>query len=263
MPEWYHPIMVRRPLLASILLVSALLGAFTLAGTAAAPTRVVAVGDVHGASRGVRDGPPADRPRRRQAPLDGRHGHARADWRHHGPRSAGSRDARLRDGAREAGGEGGRRVHPAARQPRGDERDGRSALRHARDLPDVRDQPLRGGPRQGVSGVRRVPLGSRRSRAQPPRAGGRGHPEEVDGRPSARLLRVPGCGRAERQVRPLDPSPSGHRADRRRPVRARRPESRAPVRERRGARREGPRRTRRVRRPVAGALAREDRSGDT
>jgi hypothetical protein len=49
MPEWYHPVMVRRPLLASILLVSALLGAFTLAGTAAAPSRVVAVGDVHGA----------------------------------------------------------------------------------------------------------------------------------------------------------------------------------------------------------------------
>ncbi len=49
MPEWYHPIMMRRPLLASILLVSALLGAITLAGTAAAPPRVVAVGDVHGA----------------------------------------------------------------------------------------------------------------------------------------------------------------------------------------------------------------------
>ena len=49
MPEWYHPIMVRRPLLASILLVSALLGALTLAGTAAVPPRVVAVGDVHGA----------------------------------------------------------------------------------------------------------------------------------------------------------------------------------------------------------------------
>ena len=49
MPEWYHPIMVRRPLLASILLVSALLAALAVVGTAAAPPRVVAVGDVHGA----------------------------------------------------------------------------------------------------------------------------------------------------------------------------------------------------------------------
>ncbi len=49
MPEWYHPIMPRRPRLAPPLLVAVLLSALTLVATAAAPSRVVAVGDVHGA----------------------------------------------------------------------------------------------------------------------------------------------------------------------------------------------------------------------
>jgi hypothetical protein len=49
MPEWYHPIMPRSPRLAPPLLVAVLLSAFTLVATAAPPTRVVAVGDVHGA----------------------------------------------------------------------------------------------------------------------------------------------------------------------------------------------------------------------
>jgi hypothetical protein len=49
MPEWYHPIMPRSPRLASPLRVAALLSALTLVVTAAEPSRIVAVGDVHGA----------------------------------------------------------------------------------------------------------------------------------------------------------------------------------------------------------------------
>jgi len=49
MPEWYHPIMPPRPRLAPPLLAAVLLSALGLVATAAAPSRVVAVGDVHGA----------------------------------------------------------------------------------------------------------------------------------------------------------------------------------------------------------------------
>jgi hypothetical protein len=48
-PEWYDPIMPRRPRLAPPLLAAALLSALALVATAAGPSRVVAVGDVHGA----------------------------------------------------------------------------------------------------------------------------------------------------------------------------------------------------------------------
>jgi hypothetical protein len=49
MPGWYHPFMHRALRLASVLLVVFLLGALTQIGTAAAPARVVAIADVHGA----------------------------------------------------------------------------------------------------------------------------------------------------------------------------------------------------------------------
>lgn len=50
MPEWYHPIMPRRPRLAPPLLVAVLLSALALVATASsAPARVVAIADVHGA----------------------------------------------------------------------------------------------------------------------------------------------------------------------------------------------------------------------
>ena len=49
MLEWYHPFMTRARRLASVLLVVLLLGVLTPIGTAVAPSRVVAIGDVHGA----------------------------------------------------------------------------------------------------------------------------------------------------------------------------------------------------------------------
>ncbi len=49
MPEWYHPIMPRSSRLAPPLRLAVLLSALTLGVTAAEPSRIVAIGDVHGA----------------------------------------------------------------------------------------------------------------------------------------------------------------------------------------------------------------------
>ena len=104
--------------------------------------RVVAIGDVHGAYPEFLAVLRLAGLDRREGPLGGRQDPLRPDRRHPRPRDRDAAGDGAADAARGRGEEGGRARARPARQPRGDERARRPALREPGGVQGVRDARL-------------------------------------------------------------------------------------------------------------------------